>query len=166
MENSDKADTVSETKGTELVAASSGKEETPPTEQVDAEVIDPEILKSMSPRLRHVVEEHFMGFASGPMPNPITKHVKPEHITQALQLAENNAVRNSDGHDREVRDRKHARVCAICFIVAVVILVGVIWGLLPADRITGYKDLLMQIVMLAAAAFGGWGYANSRKRDD
>lgn len=115
----------------------------------DEPVVPAEILEKLPPRQRRQVESFIAASLSytGPIPNPLTRKVTPEHITEIIR---------NQGRDSELEyaDRKHGRMfAAIGGLGGGVIAVALIIVL----ALNGNDALANDIVQAGLFAAGGLG---------
>lgn len=127
------------------------------------QVIPQEILDKLPGPARHILE--FSMMQMGPMPNPLLQHVNSTHIDKALDNAEKADARQAEAHREEVKDRKHTRITTWVGIAILIVIIGVLWMAVPADKLESLKEIVTTLITLAAVGFGGYGYAMSKLKD-
>lgn len=124
----------------------------------DPSTLPPEILDRVPPEVRQMVRE--VGFfASGPVPNPIAKQVKPEHIGKLLDYNEEESKRN-------FALRKQGRLFGAFYVLcAIAVFFGLAWMFGRSDPEL-FKLILTYAATFGAGFAGGWGVKAARSGQD
>lgn len=132
----------------ELTPAEDGNktEEEKSSEKNDIGPVEPELLKSLPPEAKKVLEIGMSMQRFGPMPNPLAEKINEKHIDKILDIAEKDEERSFKGA-RESRKFTliYVLVFAALFVFATVFLVG-------SD-----KELYKEVIKLFAVFLGGLG---------
>ena len=133
------------------------KPDSPDSDATGAEVLAPEAADSSGKRS---IEQQFRAMITsvqrGPAPNPIAKHITPDHIDRAFDITEK-------GMDAMERDRTESRsywkFMAVLIVAASLVLVGLL-------VFSGNAGLVSEILPVFGALIvgfvGGFGYGKSR----
>lgn len=113
------------------------KPDSPDSDAAGAEVLAPETAGSSGKRS---IEQQFQAMITsvqrGPAPNPIAKHITPDHIDRAFDITEK-------GMDAMERDRSESRnywkFMAMLIVAASLVLVGLL--VVQRERRIGFGDL-------------------------
>ncbi|VAX40643.1 hypothetical protein MNBD_PLANCTO03-2436 [hydrothermal vent metagenome] len=122
---------------------------------VPAEVAD--VMREMPPQFRELMAS----FTMGPPPNPIMSKINEEHISKALDLAEQAIDNNYKLDNREVDIKSSNRGFALAVFGACLGVI-VVLVLVLQDKPEVLLPTLSGLFGLAAGALGGYGYGKSK----
>lgn len=132
----------------ELTPAENGNksEEEKSSENNDIDSVGPELLKSLPPEAKKVLEIGMSMQRFGPTPNPIAKKINEKHIDKILDLTEKDEERSfKDAGESRKFTLIYILIFAALFVFSTVFLVG-------SD-----KDLYKEVIKLFAVFLGGLG---------
>ena len=112
----------------------------------DISTVEPELLKSLPPEAKKVLEIGMSMHKFGPIPNPLAEKINEKHINKILDIAEKDEERSfkNAGETRKFT-LIYVLVFAAIFVFSTVFLVG-------SD-----KDLYKEVIKLFAVFLGGLG---------
>ena len=129
----------------------------PDLDPAEAEVPVPQANDSSG---RRSIEQQFGAMIAsvqhGPAPNPVAKHITPDHIDRAFDITEK-------GMDSMERDRNESRsywkFMAVLIVAASLVLVGL---LVFSGNAALVSEILPVFGALVVGFVGGFGYGKSR----
>lgn len=108
--------------------------------------IEPEILKSLPPEARKVIQIGMSTHRFGSMPNPLTQKLNSQHIDKILEIAEKD-------DERAFKDAGESRKFTLIYIIVFSALFVFLTVFLVGSDIELYKE----IIKLFAIFLGGLG---------
>jgi hypothetical protein len=109
--------------------------------------IPPELLEQIPEPLRGTVERYQAFAAWGPMPNPVLRQIRPEHVSALIE-------HDAEQGRNEIADRKEGRrIYATLFAFTFALVVLVLLLLAAWDKTEEVRLLLI----FASGAIGGLG---------
>lgn len=118
-------------------------------------LIPTEISEKLPPEIREQLEIQMLSMSSGPMPNPITKHLTPEHVGKALEFTEKR-------DERLFKNAGFKRRYTLLYIVIGIGLFVFLTLFFGTKNPALYKDILIAALGALGGFGGGFAYRGSK----
>ncbi len=115
-------------------------------EKKDLEQVPAEILNSLPPEAKKVLEFGMSMQRIGPMPNPIAEKITETHISKILDIAENDDKMSFE-------DSKESRKYTLIYVV----IFSLLFVFATVYLVAADKELYKEFIRLFAAFLGGLG---------
>lgn len=137
--------------------------ETESSEANDATVegnlgIEPELLSKLPPEARKVIEIGMSMHRFGPMPNPLTQKLNPQHIDKILESAEKDS-------QRAFRDAGETRKYTLIYLTIVSILFVFLTVFLVGSDKELYKEIIKLLIVFSGGLGSGFGIKSYMDRN-